>query len=111
MLTYLDERLKESKQVYDKPFGGTAIVMFGDFDQHPPIGGSSLPHFAISLLEKEYQQKHYIFFTKQYRQEKVEINSTLCRRGVHLFQQAGHLKLSTQHWCANDPERMANLKK
>jgi len=85
--------------------------MFGDFDQQPPIGGSSLPHFAISLLEKEYQRKHHILFTKQSRQEKVEINSTLCRRGVHLFQQAGHLKLSIQHQCANDPRHMANLRK
>jgi len=85
--------------------------MFGDFDQQPPIGGSSLSHFAISLLEKEYQRKHHMFFTQQSRQEKVKKNSTLCRRGVHLFQQAGHLKLSTQRRYANDPEHMANLRK
>ena len=55
MLTYIDERLKEATQVYDKPFRGLAVLMFGDFDQQAPIGGSSLPHLSISLLEQEYQ--------------------------------------------------------
>ena len=50
-----------------------------------------------------------LFYTKQSRQDKVEINSTLCRRGISLFEQAGHLKLYIQHRYANDPEHMANL--
>ena len=111
MLTYIDERLKEARQIYDKPFGGVSIIVLGDFDQQPPIGGSSLPRLAITLLEKEYQRKHNIFYTKQSRQDKVEINSTLCRRGVRTFEQMGHLKLSTQHRCANDPQHMALLAK
>ena len=41
MLAYLDERLKEAKQNYSKPFGGVAVLMLGDFDQQPPIQGSS----------------------------------------------------------------------
>ena len=52
MLTYIDERLKEARQIYDKPFGGVSIIVLGDFDQQPPIGGSSLPRLAITLLEK-----------------------------------------------------------
>ena len=111
MLAYLDERLKEATQVYDKPFGGVAIIMFGDFDQQPPIGGSSLPSLSITLLEKEYQRKHKIYFTKQTRKDKVEINSSLCRQGVRLFEQAGHLRLTTQHRCAKDQAHMANLQK
>jgi hypothetical protein len=111
MLAYLDQRLKEATQVYDKPFGGIAVVMFGDFDQQPPIGGSSLPHFAVKMLEKEYQQKNKIYFTKRTRQDQVEINSTLCRTGMRLFQSAGHLKLTTQQRCARDPEHSAFLTK
>ena len=111
MLAYIDERLKEATQVYNKPFGGISIIMLGDFDQLPPIGGSSLPHLSTVLLEKKYQQNHHIFYTKQSRQQKVEIDSTLCRRGVKLFQQAGHLTLHTQHRCKNDVKHMANLTK
>ena len=85
MLAYIDERMKEATQLYDKPFGGVAVLMFGDFDQQPPIGGSSLPHFCISLLEQEYQRKHKIFHTKQSRLEKVEMNSTLSWKGAQLF--------------------------
>jgi hypothetical protein len=68
MFAYLDERFKEARQIYDKCFGGVAVIMFGDFDQQQPVGGSSLPHLAITLLEKEYQQKHGIFYTKQSQQ-------------------------------------------
>jgi len=50
MLAYLDERLKEATQTYDKPFGGVAVIMLGDFDQQPPIGGSSLQHLAVDFF-------------------------------------------------------------
>ena len=45
------------------------------------------------------------------KQKTIEINSTLCQRGVKIFQIASHLKLSMQHHCINDPEHMANLNK
>ena len=64
ILTYLDKRLKEARQIYGKYSKGVAIITFGNFDQQQPVGGSSLPHLAIELLEKEYQQKHGIFYTK-----------------------------------------------
>jgi hypothetical protein len=111
MLAYIDDRLKEATQVFDKPFGGLAVLMFGDFDQQAPIGGSSLPHLSISLLEQEYQRKHKIFYTKQSRMEKVEMNSTLSRKGVQLFKSADHLKLSTQHRCIDDQAHMAIIDK
>ena len=111
MLAYLDERMKEATQVFDKPFGGISLVMFGDFDQQSPIGGSSLPHFAMRLVEKEYQHKFKIFFTNRTKEETVEINSTLCRSGVRLFETAHLLRLTSQHRCTKDPEHMANLNK
>ena len=33
MLAYLDERMKEATQNFDKPFGRVTLIMFGDFDQ------------------------------------------------------------------------------
>jgi hypothetical protein len=104
MLAYLDERLKEATQNFDQPFGGVALVMFGDFDQQLPIGGSSMPRFSMKLLEKEYQRQHRIFFTKQSKRDSVEINSNLCRLGACPFEKAELLRLTEQHRCAKDPE-------
>ena len=111
MLAYLDKRLKEAKQNYSNPFGGVAVLMLGDFDQQPPIGGSSLPHLAIKVLQQEYQHEHNIFYAKLSKQQTIKLHSTLCQRGVKLFETAGCLNLSTQYHCTNDPEHMENLKK
>ena len=111
MLAYLDERMKEATQNYDKPFGGIALIMVGDFDQQPPIGGSSLPHLAMLHLEKEYQHKHQIYHTNESRKAKKEIESSLNKKGVQIFQQAMHLKLTQQYRCAQDAIHMANLTK
>jgi hypothetical protein len=88
MVAYLDERLKEATQNFNKPFGGIAVIMFGDFDQQPPIGGSSLPHFSMTLLEQEHMEKDHIYFTKCSKREHAKINSTLCCVGAHLFESA-----------------------
>jgi hypothetical protein len=77
----------------------------------PPIGGSSLPHFSMSLLEREHMKKHRIYFTKHSKREHAKINSTLCCIGAHLFESARLLRLSVQHRCENDPYHMANIKK
>ena len=70
--------------------------MLGEFDQQPPIGGSSLPHLVVQFLQQEYQQKGNIFYTKLSKQQTVKLRSTLCQRGVKLFETDGHLDLSTQ---------------
>jgi len=62
--------------------------MLGDFDQQPPIGGSSLPHAVVQILQQEYQQKHNIFYTKLSKQQNAELHSALCQRGVKLFETA-----------------------
>jgi hypothetical protein len=111
MLAYVDARMREATQEYDKPFGGVAVILFGDFNQQPPIGGSSLPHLSISILEKENERKNKMQFVKKSRQDKVEIESTLNRKGIRLFQDMPRLVLTQQHRCATDPIHMANLDK
>ena len=106
MLAHLDEWFKEATHNYNKPFGGVAVLMLRDFEQQPPIGGSSLPHLVVHILQQEYQQKHNIFYTKLSKQQTVELCSTLCQRGVKLFETAGYLKLSIQYHCTNDPEHI-----
>ncbi len=88
MLAYLEERLKEAKQNYSKPFGGVAVLMLGEFDQQPPIGGSSLPHLVVQFLQQEYQQKHDIFYTKLSKQQTIELHGISCQSGVKLFETA-----------------------
>jgi len=111
MLAYLDGRLKEATQIYNKPFGGIAMIMLGDFDQQPPIGGTSLPNLSMTMLRKQHLAKRGIFNVKQSRKQEVEINSTLSKRGVDLFQQAAHIRLTVQYRCTDDPNHMALLTK
>ena len=108
MLAYLDARLKEVTGS-SKPFGGIPVLMLGDFDQQPPIGGSSLPQLLIKFLAKKYQQKQHMYYVNQTREEEVEMKSHLSATGVKLFQQAGHLRLTKQHRCAQDPQHMSLL--
>jgi len=63
------------------------------------------------LLEKEYQHKHHIYHTNESRKARIEIESSLNKKGVQIFQQAMHLKLTEQHRCAQDPIHMANFTK
>ncbi len=89
MLAYLDARLKEVTGS-SKPFGGIPVLMFGDFDQQPPIGGSSLPQLSMKFLAKKYQRKQHMYYVNQIREEKVEMKNHRSTTGVKLFQQAGH---------------------
>ena len=42
MLAYLNARLMDLYPDCSKIFGGRAVVLLGDFDQLPPVGGDSL---------------------------------------------------------------------
>ena len=66
--------------------------MLQDFDQQPLIGGSSLPHLAIQLLEKEYKHKHDTIIQSYLNSN----HSTFCQGRVALFGPAGHLKLTSE---------------
>ena len=110
MLTYLDARLRQATQI-NEPFGKKAVIMLGDFDQQPPVAGISIPHFAMILLQKQYEEKNSTIHIKRTKQEKLEMKSQLSRTGVELFKKAGLVQLTTQHRCAEDADHIALLNK
>ena len=59
MMAYLNARLQTACNS-TKPFGGLAVIMFGDFDQLPPVGGSSIPEVAMMVLEKKLTKRNTI---------------------------------------------------
>jgi len=115
MLTYIDARMKEAMQS-DKPFGGKALIMLGDFDQCPPVGGNTMPHLAMEMLERNiWSQRNYLSnVSSQKRKSKrsrFELESSLTRRGVQIFKSAGLMELSIQHRSAKDQDHTNLLKK
>lgn len=93
MLGYLNARLQKACGS-DKPFGGKAIVLLGDFDQLPPAGGFSIPEFAM-LVEKHRcngESGDSIIHNKK----KYEV-TTVIRQGVEQFTKAKLINLTTQH--------------
>ncbi|KAL7530754.1 hypothetical protein ACHAXR_003654 [Thalassiosira sp. AJA248-18] len=110
VLAYIDARLREATQC-DKPFGGKMVLMLADFDQQPPIGGSSMPHLAMVLLRKEYEDNNTQVRIKRTKREKLEMRCRLSRTGVELFKKAGLIKLDIQHRCADDAVHTALLEK
>ena len=90
MLAYLNARLQEACNS-DKPFGGIAVVLLGDFDQLPPAGGPSIPEVAMMVTRSEYTKG-----VPLHKKRRYDI-TTVIRQGVELFTKAKHIKLSTQH--------------
>ncbi len=111
MLTYLDQRLRVATQC-DEMFGGKAVILLGDFDQQPPIGGSSLPKLSMEYLRKDCdtRNKKYRRFISS-KKERAEMRCTLSRRGVELFQRALLVKLHVQHRFAQDQKHIELLEK
>ena len=66
MLGYINVRLQEATQNYNAPVGGIALVMLDDFDQLPPVVGSSIPEVAMRMLqEKNLWQKLWTVFSRR----------------------------------------------
>ena len=100
MLGYINARLQEATQNYDSPFGGIAVVLLGDFDQLPPVGGTSIPELAMTMLQRNIDNTGHgkmnapLLLNK--KDDEANITS-IARRGVEVFLKANHVKLTRQH--------------
>ena len=103
MLAYLNSRLQTACNS-TKPFGGLAVIMFGDFDQLPPVGGPSIPEVAMSVLEKKVSAQQTIYSNNKWNM------TTIVRQGAELFTRARLIKLTTQHR-SEDAEHTALLER
>ena len=117
MFAYLNARLMELYRDSGKPFGGRAVVLLGDFDQLPPVGGDSLSGAAMKYEEAvckkeassadDCEEDLTAFLSGHFDPKKcVDLKTA----GVLLFQRVKHIKLTEQHR-SKDPEHTALLQK
>ena len=116
VLAYLNARLMELYPESGKPFGGRAIVILGDFDQLPPVGGSSLAGAAMKYEEEQFKKvtrsSTYGTNDKAMR-DFLEGNSVdtvidIASAGILLFERVRYIKLTAQHR-SKDPQHTAFL--
>ena len=88
MLGYIHVRLQEATHNFNAPFGGIALAMIDDFDQLPPVVGSSIPEVAMRMLQKKISGRNC---GQSFRKENNEDDVTaVSRRGVEEFLKATH---------------------
>jgi len=103
MLAYLNDRMQEIFQVFDKPFGGRMVILLGDFQQKPPTSGISLPQSVM-----EYVKKGESPTFADVKNKKQVLGPT--KIGGYLFSKFRYIKLTSQHR-SEDPTHMEVLNK
>ena len=94
-LAYLNARLQQAC-CCDKPFGGKAVVLLGDFDQLPPVCGKSIPEIAMLIEQERCSSGGGNIRRMPHSKKHFEITSVV-RQGVQLFTDAKHINLTEQH--------------
>ena len=117
MLAYLNARLMDLyPDSGGKLFGGRAVVLLGDFDQLPPVGGISLAAEVMQYEEAKFKKKISTDNDEDILDEILsgQLDPKKCfdlkTAGVLLFQRVKHIKLTEQHR-SKDPEHTALLQK
>ena len=108
ILAYIDARLREAFPDVNKPFAGLAVLLLGDFDQLPPVGGESIP---ATIMMREAQKRGSLQQYRQYRRKTSKFQiTTVCGNGAMLFKKARRIHLKTQHR-SEDPDHTMLLDK
>jgi len=100
MLAYLNDRMQEIFQVFDKPFGGRMVILLGDFQQKPGKGGT-LPGSVMQYVKKG--ESPTFADVKNKKLGPTEI-------GGYLFSKFRYIKLTSQHR-SEDPTHMEVINK
>jgi hypothetical protein len=101
-IAVIDTRLRDVMEQPDKPFGGVAVLMTGDFDQLGPVGKSFLPKDMVEWNLHHLHHKHKSFDMSIYRK------GTMVHRGCSLFSQFNRTHLTRQQR-SNDFHHNSNI--
>jgi len=112
-LAFVDSRLKQAMK-NERPFGGVAIILVGDFTQLPPVGTKLYEGALETALRKERSSSN----TEQmHGRKKGNMSSKEAKclvnqdHGVELFNKFLLIQLKGQQRSKNDPVQTALVKK
>jgi len=92
VLGYLNLRLQEATQC-NKPFGGLAMIMLGDFDQMKPVGAPCTIPSTIMTREVGRRKKARNIFAHGSKHQVTKVGGN----GLEVFKKARHMRLTEQH--------------
>jgi hypothetical protein len=78
-IAVIDARLRDVMEQPDKPFGGIAVLMCGDFDQLGPVGKTFIPKDMVEW------NLHHLRYQRQCFDMSIYRKGTMIHRGCLLF--------------------------